>query len=65
MRYLFSPQGESVLNRFITRDTLLAFDFDGTLEHHDAILTKVERDAGKTMMICVSRCSGKRLVLDI
>jgi trehalose 6-phosphate phosphatase len=31
MRYLFSPQGESVLNRFITRDTLLAFDFDGTL----------------------------------
>ena len=40
-------------------------DFDGTLEHHDGILTKVERDAGKTMMICVSRCSGKRLVLDI
>ena len=31
MRYLFSPQGESVLNRFIVRDTLLAFDFDGTL----------------------------------
>lgn len=31
MRYIFSPQGESVLNRFIKRDTLLAFDFDGTL----------------------------------
>lgn len=39
--------------------------FDGALEHHDGILSKTEREAGKTMMICVSRCSGKRLVLDI
>lgn len=31
MRYIFSPHGESFLNRFIKRDTLLAFDFDGTL----------------------------------
>lgn len=31
MRYIFSPQGEAVLNGFIRRDTLLAFDFDGTL----------------------------------
>ncbi|SIQ82538.1 hypothetical protein SAMN05880557_109288, partial [Pseudacidovorax sp. RU35E] len=29
------------------------------------ILTKIERQSGKTMMICVSRCTGKRLVLDV
>lgn len=39
--------------------------FDGELEHHDGILSKTEREAGKSMMICVSRCSGKRLVLDV
>ena len=39
--------------------------FDGELDHHDGILTKVERQSGKTMMICVSRCTGQRLVLDI
>lgn len=40
-------------------------DFDGELDHQDGILTKIERQSGKTMMICVSRCSGKRLVLDV
>jgi ferredoxin-NADP reductase len=39
--------------------------FDGELDHHDGILTKIERQSGKTMMICVSRCTGKKLVLDI
>lgn len=39
--------------------------YDGTLEHHDGILSKKEREAGKSMMICVSRCSGKKLMLDI
>ena len=38
---------------------------EGELEHHDGILTKQERDAGKTMMICVSRCRSERLVLDL
>lgn len=38
---------------------------DGELEHKDSVLTKGERQAGKTMMICVSRCKGTRLVLDI
>lgn len=38
---------------------------DGELEHHDSVLTKSEKQAGKTMMICVSRCKGQRLVLDI
>jgi len=31
MRYIFSPYGEAAMARFIRRDTLLAFDFDGTL----------------------------------
>ena len=38
---------------------------DGELEHKDSVLTKSEKQAGKTMMICVSRCKGTRLVLDI
>ena len=40
-------------------------DFDGELEHQDGILTKIERQASKTLMICVSRCSGTKLVLDV
>lgn len=31
MRYIFSPHGELALRSFIDQDTLLAFDFDGTL----------------------------------
>jgi ferredoxin-NADP reductase len=38
---------------------------DGTPEHRDSVLTAEEREAGETMMICVSRCRGKRLVLDL
>ncbi|WP_422096687.1 PDR/VanB family oxidoreductase [Variovorax sp.] len=38
---------------------------EGEVDHHDGILTKAERAANKTMMICVSRCKGARLVLDI
>ena len=38
---------------------------DGELEHLDSVLTKSEKQAGKTMMICVSRCKGTRLVLDV
>lgn len=38
---------------------------EGEIEHHDGILSKFERDSNQTMMICVSRCKGKRLVLDI
>lgn len=37
---------------------------DGELEHLDSVLTKSERASGKTLMICVSRCKGSRLVLD-
>ena len=38
---------------------------EGDIDHHDGILTKIERASNKTMMICVSRCKGERLVLDI
>jgi ferredoxin-NADP reductase len=38
---------------------------EGDIDHRDGVLTKHERDSGKTMMICVSRCRGSRLVLDI
>lgn len=37
----------------------------GTPEHHDTLLTEEERAAGETMMICVSRSAGGRLVLDL
>ena len=37
----------------------------GTPEHRDSVLTAEERDAGRTMMICVGRCSTDRLVLDL
>ena len=36
----------------------------GTPEHRDSVLTEEERAAGRSMMICVGRCSSGRLVLD-
>ncbi|PWV82676.1 Ferredoxin-NADP reductase [Prauserella marina] len=38
---------------------------DGVPEHRDSLLTDEERAAGETMMICVSRSSGPRLVLEL
>ncbi|MDI2129116.1 PDR/VanB family oxidoreductase [Yinghuangia seranimata] len=38
---------------------------DGVPDHRDSVLTAAERAAGDTMMICVSRCTGPRLVLDL
>ncbi|WP_256468664.1 PDR/VanB family oxidoreductase [Pseudarthrobacter sp. SSS035] len=38
---------------------------DGLADHRDAVLSDEERAAGETMMICVSRCVGDRLVLDL
>ncbi|MFG2463637.1 PDR/VanB family oxidoreductase [Streptomyces sp. NPDC048523] len=37
----------------------------GTPEHRDSVLSEEERRAGRTMMICVGRCRGDRLVLDL
>lgn len=38
---------------------------EGTPEHRDSILDEDERRANDCMMICVSRCLGPRLVLDL
>ncbi|KOG29220.1 PDR/VanB family oxidoreductase [Streptomyces resistomycificus] len=38
---------------------------EGTPDHRDSVLSDEEREAGETMLICVSRCRGKRLVLDL
>ncbi|MCW2871700.1 PDR/VanB family oxidoreductase [Actinacidiphila oryziradicis] len=38
---------------------------EGEPDHRDSLLSEEERAAGETMMICVSRCRGPRLVLDL
>lgn len=38
---------------------------EGEPEHRDSVLTASERAANEFIMICVSRCRGKRLVLDL
>lgn len=38
---------------------------DGEPDHRDELLTPEERASGATMMICVSRARGARLVLDL
>jgi ferredoxin-NADP reductase len=38
---------------------------EGIPDHRDTLLSEDERESGETMMICVSRCLGDRLVLDI
>ncbi|MFC6087316.1 PDR/VanB family oxidoreductase [Sphaerisporangium aureirubrum] len=38
---------------------------EGEPDHRDSILDDEEKAAGDTMMICVSRCRGTRLVLDL
>jgi ferredoxin-NADP reductase len=38
---------------------------DGVPDHRDSVLGAAEAQSGETMMICVSRCRGRRLVLDL
>lgn len=38
---------------------------EGTPEHRDSVLEEDEQEANDCMMICVSRCLGERLVLDL
>jgi hypothetical protein len=38
---------------------------EGAIDHRDQVLTAGERADGKSMMVCVSRAAGNRLVLDI
>ncbi len=38
---------------------------EGDIEHRDSVLTPDEQEGADTMMICVSRAAGPRLVLDL
>lgn len=38
---------------------------EGEIEHLDYVLSQAERDAGRSMVICVSRARSERLVLDL
>ncbi len=38
---------------------------EGDINHQDMLLSEPERRSGLTMMLCVSRCHGERLVLDL
>lgn len=38
---------------------------EGEVAHRDSVLSKAERASNRLMMICVSGCKGKRLVLDL
>ncbi|MFE7572815.1 PDR/VanB family oxidoreductase [Streptomyces sp. NPDC057539] len=38
---------------------------EGEPDHRDSVLSPEERESGETMMICVSRARGPRLVLDL
>jgi len=37
----------------------------GEIDHRDYVLTQREKDAGNVIQVCISRCKGARLVLDI
>lgn len=38
---------------------------DGDVDHRDGVLSKAERAANQSMMVCVSGCKSRRLVLDL
>lgn len=39
--------------------------FEGEVDHRDSVLSAQARAEGDTMMICISRAKGKRLVIDL
>lgn len=38
---------------------------EGEIDHRDGVLTKAERAANRSMMVCVSGCKSRRLVRDL
>ncbi|ROO87111.1 ferredoxin-NADP reductase [Actinocorallia herbida] len=38
---------------------------DGAADHRDSLLTPAQQESGQTLMVCVSRALGDRLVLDL
>lgn len=70
--------GESILDRVAqagvqapsscrggTCGTCETFVLEGEPDHRDAVLNAREREESEVMMICVSRCTGDRLVLEL
>lgn len=70
--------GESILDRVVaagvpapsscrggTCGTCETFVLEGEPDHRDAVLNARERAESEVMMICVSRCKGERLVLEL
>ncbi|MBU4464767.1 MAG: PDR/VanB family oxidoreductase [Actinobacteria bacterium] len=70
--------GESILDRVVaagvsapsscrggTCGTCETFVLGGVPDHRDAVLNAREREESEVMMICVSRCKGDRLILEI
>ncbi|UOQ57386.1 PDR/VanB family oxidoreductase [Leucobacter allii] len=70
--------GESILDRVVelgvpapsscrggTCGTCETFVLAGEPDHRDAVLNAREREESEVMMICVSRCRGKRLRLEL
>jgi ferredoxin-NADP reductase len=45
--------------------TCESFVLEGDVDHRDSVLSDEEHEANESMMICVSRCRGDRLVLDL
>jgi ferredoxin-NADP reductase len=70
--------GESILEKVVaagipapsscrggTCGTCETFVLEGQPDHRDAVLNAREREESEVMMICVSRCVGDRLVLEL
>ncbi|WP_454688916.1 cytochrome P450 [Achromobacter aloeverae] len=72
------PAGKTILEVLLERGMDLPYScMEGTCgacevgvvsgepDHRDAVLTPREREAGKSMMICVSGCKGRLILLDL
>lgn len=77
-RRLTVPAGRSILDCLVDAGADPMFDcrrgecgvcavpvIEGEIDHRDHVLSESERAAGQVIQVCVSRCSGPRLVLDL
>jgi ferredoxin-NADP reductase len=72
------PAGKSVLDAVLDAGVNMLYScmegvcgtcetrvLEGDIDHRDGVLSAVERKRGDVMMVCISRCKGPRLVLDL
>lgn len=77
-RTVVVPPGKTILDCLIDAGVDPLFDcrrgecgvcstavIEGEIDHRDYFLSDAEKASGKVMQICVSRCRGTRLVLDL